>query len=156
MARARVGALIARAIAPLKVKASALDRYAPTWIRLRNARVAFFAPFLAAVLLKAVPGARHGTLGNLLIEVLAVLSALGAVAGIVVIYGMKCPRCSRRFTFNGGWTEFWTSRCCWCGLKQGTPSSLDEAQGQDEGMAHQIAGGGIELPNDEIQRTKPR
>ena len=151
MPRARLDAVIRRAIAQLRSKRPTSDPYASTSLRLRNARATFAGAFVALVFLALVPSRDHGVLIGVVLQALHVLPFVCAAVGIVVIYGITCPRCSKRFTFNGGWTEFWASRCCWCGLEQWSSYSQEH---NGESIEHVPSRGSRELPNNEMQRTK--
>ena len=151
MPRARLDAVITRAIAQLRAKPPASDPYASTWFRLRNARATILGAFVVLGFLALVPSRDHGVLVGFALQALHVLPFVGAAVAIVVIYGITCPRCSKRFTFNGGWTEFWASRCCWCGLEQWSSYSQEQNGQRTEDVPSQ---GIRELPNNEMQRTK--
>ena len=123
---ARPDGPVAREVMRRRAAKPGPDRYEPTWVRLRNARgvlvVAGTTALLAALLSpsRAAPARGVG-------EVVSVVLFLAWGMSLWVLWRVRCPRCSKRFTFNGGWSALFTSRCCWCGLEQWSPSWLDDS-----------------------------
>lgn len=124
MVGARPDGLVTREVVRRRAANAGPDRYEPTWVRLRNARgvvvVAGTAALLAALL---SPGRTAPAVG----EVLSVVLLLAWGTSLWVLWRVRCPRCSKRFTFNGGWSRLFTSRCCSCELEQWRPSWLDDS-----------------------------
>ncbi len=106
---------IAAEVARLRAAHPEGDTFEPTWVRLRNARVAQGVSIAVAALLSPVVPQWAG--GWLFGGFMAVFLACG-----VAIFRARCPRCGKYFTHNWGWSNPWTGQCVNCRLRQWTPS----------------------------------